>query len=108
MRYVWRWFEYPYPERPLGVWSDTYDLVKCTTNNHGEVEMSEFKVGPIGWYEGEMLMGRKPQFTHLDVSVHLEKHITHVRLTKKDLERYRKSKADTIPVQVSLISHLPR
>ena len=108
VRYVWRWFEYPYPERPLGVWSEAYDLVRCTTNNHGEVEMSEFKVGPIGWYEGGMLMGRKPEFTHLDVSVHLEKHITHVRLTKNDLERYRRGKADTIPIRVSLISRLPR
>jgi hypothetical protein len=67
VRYVWRWFEYPYPERPLGVWSDAYDLVRCTTNNQGEVEMSEFKVGPMAWYDGEMLMGRKPELvTYFD------------------------------------------
>lgn len=108
VRYVWRWFEYPYPERPLGVWSDTYDLVKCTTGYQGEVEMSEFRVVPSGWYKGGMLMGRDPEFTHLDVSVHLEKQITHVRLTKDDLEHYRRSKADVIPLQVSLVSPLPQ
>ena len=107
VRYMWRWFEYPYPERVFGVWSETYELVKCTSNSHGEVEISEFKVEPIGWYKGKMLMGRKPEFTHLDVSVHLEKHITHVQITKKDLERYRRSKADTIPIKVPLISPLP-
>jgi hypothetical protein len=108
VRYVWRWFEYPYPERPLGVWSDSYDLVRCTSDNNGEVEMSEFKVVPSGWYKGKMLMGREPEFTHLDVSVHLEKQITHVRLTKVDLERHRRKKADTIPLQISPISRLPK
>lgn len=108
VRYVWRWFEYPYPEHPLGVWSDDYDLVRCTTDKHGEVEMSEFKVVPSGWYKGKMLMGRKPEFTHLDVSVHLEKHITHVRLTKDDLDRYWRVKADTISLKVSLVSPLPQ
>ena len=108
VRYVWRWFEYPYPERPLGVWSDSFDLVRCTADNQGEVEMSEFKIVPSGWYQGEMLMGRKPEFTHLDVSVHLEEHITHIRLMKDELERYQSSNADTIPLKVSLISRLPQ
>ena len=106
VRYVWRWFEYPYPERPLGVWSDAYELVRCMADKGGVVEMSEFKVAPRGWYKGRMLMGRRPEFTHLDVSVHLEKHITHVRITKDELERYKGSKADTIPLQVPLISPL--
>jgi hypothetical protein len=68
--------------------------------------MSEFRVEPRGWYKGKMLLGQKPAFTHLDVSVHLEKHITHVRIAKADLERYKKSKADTIPLRVSLASPL--
>ena len=106
VRYIWRWFEYPYPERPLGVWSDAYDLVRCMTDRHGVAEMSEFKVVPSGWYKGKMLIGRKPEFTHLDVSVHLEKHITHVRITKRELERYRRSKADAIPLKVPLTSPL--
>lgn len=108
VRYVWRWFEHPYPERPLGVWSDAYDLVKCVADTHGIVGMSEFKVVPSGWYKGKMLMGRKPEFTHLDVSVHLEKHTTHVRITKDELDRYKSSKADAIPLQVPLISPLSR
>lgn len=106
VRYVWRWFEYPYSERPLGVWSDAFDLVKCATDGQGFVDMPELKVTPGGWYKGKMLLGRKPEFTHLDVSVHFETHITHVRVTKAELERYRKSKADTMPLQVPLKSPL--
>ena len=90
VRYVWRWFEYPYPERPFGVWSDTYELVRCTTDSAGLVPLFEFKVTPSGWYKGKMLMDRKPEFTHLDVSVTLEKQITHFRITKDELERYRR------------------
>ena len=106
VRYVWRWFEYPYSEHPFGVWSEAFDLVKCATDKQGFVEMPEIKVVPGGWYKGKMLLGRKPEFTHLDVSVHFETHITHVRITKAELERYRKSKTDTITLKVPLDSPL--
>jgi hypothetical protein len=105
VRYVWRWFEYPYPERLLGVWSDAYDLVRCTSNKDGLVLLAEFEVTPLGWYKGKMLMGRKPEFTHLDVSVHLENQITHIRVTKAELEGHRKSNANRIPLRVS--AYLP-
>lgn len=108
VRYSWRWFEYPYPEHPLGVWSDSYELVRCVTDKGGSVEMPEFKLEPRGWYKGRLLMGRKPAFTHLDVSVHLGKHITHITIAKGELERYKKSKAETIPLRVSLASPLSR
>jgi len=108
VRYVWRWWEYPYPDRLFGVWSDTNDLVRCTTSDQGEVEVSEFRVVPSGWYKGKMLMGRRPEFTHLDVSIHLEKQITQIRLTKDDLKHYRSSKADIIPLRVSPMSPLPQ
>jgi len=108
VRYVWRWFEYPYSERPLGVWSEAFDLVKCSTDGQGFVEMSEFKVVPGGWYKGKMLLGRRPEFSHLDVSVHFETHITHVRITKDALKRYTKGKADNIPLKVPLTSPLSK
>jgi hypothetical protein len=106
VRYVWRWFEYPYQEHPLGVWSDAYDLVRCRTDARGVVEMSEFEVVPRGWYKGKLLMGRKPEFTHLDVSIELEKHLTHRTITRKDLKRHKDNKADTIPLSVPVISPL--
>lgn len=106
VRYVWRWFEYPYQEHPFGVWSEAFDLVKCATGKQGVVGMSEFEVTPGGWYKGKWLLGRKPEFTHLDVSVHFETHITHVRITKAELERYRKSKTDAITLKVPLDSPL--
>ena len=108
VRYVWRWFEYPYPERPFGVWSEAYDLSKCVSDAEGLVEMPEFRVVPAGWYKGKMLLGRKPEFTHLDVSVHFETHITHARVTKGELERHRKSGADAITLKVPLDSPLSR
>ena len=104
VRYVWRWFEYPYPERLLGVWSDAFDFVRCTSSKDGLVLLSEFKVTPLGWFKGKMLMGRKPEFTHLDVSVHLEEQITHVRVTKDELERYRSSNSNPIPLRVSALT----
>ena len=104
VRYVWRWFEYPYPERLLGVWSDAFDFVRCTSSKDGLVLLSEFKVTPLGWFKGKMLMGRKPEFTHLDLSVHLEEQITHVRVTKDELERYRSSNSNPIPLRVSALT----
>ena len=80
VRYVWRWFEYPYQEHPGGVWSDANDLVKCTSDKFGQLEIGELQVVPRGWYAGEKLKGRKPVFSHLDISVHLDKQITHVRV----------------------------
>jgi hypothetical protein len=106
VRYVWRWFEYPYQEHPLGVWSDAYVLRKCATDEQGFVEVSEFTVTPRGWYKGKLLLWRKPVFTHLDVSVHLEKHISHVRIDKSEIERYRKSRADVITLRVPFTSSL--
>jgi hypothetical protein len=106
VRYVWRWFEYPYQEHPLGVWSDAYVLRKCATDEHGLIEVSEFKVTPRGWYKGRLLLWRKPAFTHLDVSVHLEKHISHVRVDKSEIERYKNNRADTITLRVPLRSPL--
>lgn len=108
VRYVWRWFEYPYTERPLGVWSEAFDLLKCVSDGRGFVEAPELKVTPGGWYKGKMLLGRKPEFSHLDVSVHLETHITHVRITKDGLKRYSKGKADDIPLKVPLSSPLSK
>ncbi len=106
VRYVWRWFEYPYPEHPRGVWSDAYQSISCTTDKNGDLELPEFKVVPSGWYTGPRLKGRKPEFRHLDVSVHLEKHITHVRITKDELELHKNKKADVIQLQVPLNSPL--
>lgn len=102
VRYVWRWFEYPHAERPLGVWSEAHDLSKCASDARGLVELPEFKVVPGGWYRGKMLLGRKPEFTHLDVSVHFETHVTHVRVTKAELERHRKGKSDSLTLKVPL------
>jgi len=108
VRYVWRWFEYPYPEHIFGAWSEAFDLVKCVTDEEGFVEMSEFRVTPGGWYRGKMLLGQKPEFKHLDVSVHMDAYIRHVLITKRELERQKKSKTDTVTLKVPLASPLSK
>ena len=106
VRYVWRWFEYPYQEHPRGVWSEAHQSIRCMTDTNGDLKLPEFKVVPSGWYTGKMLKGHKPEFTHLEVSVHLEKHISSVRITKDELALHNKRKADVIELKVPLNSPL--
>jgi hypothetical protein len=69
LRYTWNWFEYPYPEHPLGVWSDAYDVLSCKTDNDGSVIVPSRSVLPRGWYAGWRSFGRKPSFKYIELSV---------------------------------------
>jgi hypothetical protein len=101
VRYVWRWFRYPYPEHSFGVWSDAYDLVRCVTDKDGTVVVPEHEVVPSGWYKGKYLFGRKPGFRHLDISVGTKKSITHFQVSRNKLEKMRQSKKSDIVFNVS-------
>lgn len=99
VRYAWRWFQYPYPEHPLGSWSDAYDLVRCVTDKDGMIVVREHEVVPGGWYKGKYLLGRKPDFRHLDISVGTKKSIQHFEVSRNELEQMRRShKSDVILV----------
>lgn len=87
IRYVWRWLQYPYEDHPLGVWSNSYDLIQCFTDPEGELVVPEYNVVPHGWYKGPVLVGRIPEFKELEVSV--EYH--HVWMTRKQIESFRKA-----------------
>ena len=100
VRYVWQWFQYPYSEHPLGVWSDAYDLVRCVTDTDGMVAVSEHEVVPSGWYKGKYLLGRKPSFLHLDVSVETKKSIRHYEVSRKELEQMRQSQRSDVILAV--------
>ncbi len=101
VRYVWRWFQYPYPEHPLGVWSDAYDLVRCVIDKDGVVVGPEHEVVPSGWYKGKYLLGRKPSFRHLDISVGTKKSISHYQVSRNELEKMRQSQKSDVIFTVS-------
>lgn len=98
VRYVWRWFEYPYPDHAFGVWSDAYDLIECSTDDDGYFLLPEYKLVPRGWYQGQYLLGRKPKFKDLELSV--ENH--HLWMTQKQIENSKKgTKRNNKPVFLS-------
>ncbi|MEJ7623462.1 MAG: hypothetical protein WKF34_05675 [Pyrinomonadaceae bacterium] len=101
VRYSWRWFQYPYQEHPLGVWSDAYDLVRCVTDEDGMIIVPEHEVVPSGWYKGKHLLGRKPSFRHLDVSVGTKKSIQHFEVSRNELEKMRQSQKSDVVLAVS-------
>lgn len=86
VRYVWRWFEYPYQEHPFGVWSDAYDLVRCVTSQNGFVNVPEYDVVPSGWYKGKYLVWHKPSFKELEISVTTGKGIYSYQVSRKSLD----------------------
>ena len=100
VHYSWRWFEYPLPENLFGGWTQSSVLRKCVTDNLGFLEIPEFQVTPSGWYSGKFLLGRKPEFSHLEVSVHWEKRITSFSFNKSSIERYQKEKTNGISLRV--------
>jgi len=70
VRYMWKWFEYPYQEHPTGVWSTAYNLIRCNTGTKGAIEVPEYKLVPAGWYKGPYLLGgRRPKFEELEISL---------------------------------------
>ena len=68
MRYVWRHFRLPYYEYQDGKWDKAYDVISCTTNNEGIVQFPEYNVVPRGWYNGDKLRNRLPEFLEIQVS----------------------------------------
>jgi hypothetical protein len=97
VRYVWRWFQYPYPDHPLGAWLDAYDLIECSTDEAGYLVLPEYKLVPRGWYSGKHLLGRKPKFKELELS--LENH--HLWMTLRQLDETKKMKEGKKPVVLS-------
>ncbi|MBX3278942.1 MAG: hypothetical protein KF868_13135 [Acidobacteria bacterium] len=67
--YGFKWFEYPYPEHPRGVWSEASYSTECVANEEGVIEVDEFKVEPHGWYKG--VYAREPQFTKVTIGYEL-------------------------------------
>ena len=99
--YVWEWLEYPYPERPFGVWSEEKYSSLCVTNKEGIVEVDEFKVLPQGWYKGIHSIGRKPRFTHMEVSMALTKCFTSESLKRGELDKNKRSDNREITLKTS-------
>jgi hypothetical protein len=96
IHYQWLWWEYPYPERPLGVWSEASELTQCVTDEDGKIILPEHKVEPRGWYNGEMLKGRKPKFDKLSVQVFVDDHIIARNYSKSEIDKLQQEKKAVI------------
>lgn len=65
-----------------------YDLLECSTDNQGYLTVPEYRLVPRGWYKGNYLLGRKPEFKDLELSI--ENY--HVWMTRKQITRSKKMK----------------
>jgi hypothetical protein len=99
--YAWLWWEYPYPERRLGAWSSESEFTKCTTDQEGRIVLPEHKVQPRGWYDGEMLTGRKPKFDKLSVQVFVDNHIVAGEYSKSEIDDFQQEKRRAINFPVN-------
>jgi len=106
VHYVWRWYEYPHEGHLLGVWSDVSIPRKCATDQEGFVSVPEFRITPLGWYKGKLLLWRKPEFTHLSVTVDFHNSTStfrsvSFRIDKTDIKRYQDADSQFINLRVS-------
>lgn len=74
MRYVWRHFLVSPKFNINGSWSESYDVIRCTTNDNGVVFFPEYNFVPRAWYDGSkiqsILRGKNlPRFHELELSV---------------------------------------
>jgi hypothetical protein len=106
VHYVWRWYEYSHEGHVLGVWSDVSIPRKCTTDQEGFLSVPEFRITPHGWYKGKLLLWRKPEFTHLSVTVDFHNFTNRFRsvsfrIDKTDINRYQEADSQFINLRVS-------
>ena len=101
IHYEWLWWEYPYPERPLGVWSGASELTQCVTDEDGKIALPEHKVEPRGWYNGKMATGRKPKFDKLSVQVFVGDHIIAGEYSKSEIDKLQREKKAVITFPVN-------
>ena len=106
LNYNWKWLEYPYPEAPLGAWSEENYSTTCSANEDGVIEVAEFKVEPHGWYKGVYSIGSKPRFLGVTVGYDLpyvgskEKHChTYTEISKAQLDKCRRSGQCEFPIK---------
>jgi len=101
VRYVWEWLEYPYPERPFGVWSEGSYSSPCVTGEDGSAAAAEFRVVPRGWYKGAHAAGRRPRFVRVDVTLVLPKCLTSRSYGRRELDRCRRRGDCELTLKVS-------
>lgn len=98
LNYRWKWFEYPFTEAPLGVWSEASYSTTCSANEDGVIEVAAFKVEPHGWYKGIYSLGKKPKFSYIEVGYELpyvgskeKKCYTYTEFSRAQIDKCRKS-----------------
>jgi hypothetical protein len=95
MRYMWKHFRLPYFELENGKWDQAYDVITCMTDDKGIVQFPEYNVLPRGWYAGDKLRSRFPEFVELEVSYEMD----HFWISKKQLNKIRESLKNQIELK---------
>jgi len=91
--YIWRHFLVSSKYNTDGKWTETADLILCTTNNNGIVSFPEYNFVPRAWYDGPkiqtLFLGKNlPAFHELELSVG----DWHYSITKNQIKKIRDKK----------------
>lgn len=92
--YVWKWWEYPYPEHTSGAWNDvTYSLVECVGTQAGVLEIPPLVVVPRGWSAGlgnsELPLKKMPMFDHIEIGFEMEDCAPRLKLGVNEIKKLR-------------------
>jgi len=86
MHYLWKHFRLPYYEIQDGIWDKAHDVITCMTNESGIVQFPKYSVVPRGWYNGDRLRNRLPEFLEIEVKYKNNAY----RITKNQLKKIHK------------------
>jgi len=91
--YIWRHFLVSSKYNTDGKWTETADLILCTTNNNGIVSFPEYNFVPRAWYDGPkiqtLFLGKiLPTFIKIEVAVEN----FHFEITKNHIKKIRDKK----------------
>jgi hypothetical protein len=92
VHYSWRWVEFPESSNPESAWSRGGEIVQCVTDEKGAILLPSHKVEPRGWYDGNLLKGRKPNFHGMSVEVYIDTHIIAKDYSVAEIDDLRKEK----------------
>jgi len=101
--YDWKWLEYPYPERPWGVWSTAYDRIDCVETSP-EILVPKYNVQPRGWYNGKYVkfpfIGKQPSFTGIGIILYDVgcSRTLRIEILKKEVSKLKSNKIITVEI----------
>ena len=91
--YIWKHFLVSSKFNTDGRWTETADIIVCTTNTDGVVHFPEYNFVPRGWYDGPKIrgiFGGKSLPIFLEIEVAAANY--HFGITKNDIKKIRDNK----------------